>query len=1252
MRPPKYTLAVRIAILFSIAAVVWSRTPSMQPAEVPWQGAPGITETVSDIMERERRALAVPAGEPRETKPRHVLKGLQRRQDDAAPALSQWPPAEISSSLSAPVIPQTVGTSFLGAQVSESGFIPPDSMGAVGPTQVVVIVNGRMKVFDKAGVLGSLSASTDTFFNSVRSSGTSDPHVRYDRLSGRWFITMIDVAAVNRVMIAVSSGSTITNTSSFTFFQFQHDQVGATPNADTGNFADYDTLGVDASALYVGVDIFDQTHPFPTGTTGFVIRKSDLLAGILTVTPFRQLVACNSVTGVCVTGLLTPQGVDNDDPSAAEGYFIGTDGAQFSKLDVRRITSPGGSPSISGNIAVAGTVPATTFPISQPALGSVNNLDALDDRFFAAAIHKNKTTGVSSLWTAHNIEVNSSGVGAAGGGRNGSRWYEITGMTSTPTVNQSGTLFDAASSNPLGFWIPSVAMSGQGHMALGSSRAGVNNRAEIVVAGRLTTDTLGTIQAPTLAQLSSTAYNVGSPIPQRWGDYSQVVVDPNDDMTMWTFQEYCNATNSWGLRVIELLAPPPASPASASPASMAQGTTGNVVVTGTAVSGSGFFDPGSAFPNRLAFAVNGGGVTVNIVTYTDPTHATLNLTIAAGAATGSRTITATNPDGQAVTSASGIFTITASTPTPTPGPPNLSPFQPASWSDKIVVSNTQGTNTDSSPLSPTDTLYVDWAVKNIGSGPVTTSFVTNLYVDNVLVQQWTTNPPVAPGLSAFALDFSIGSLPAGQHAIKIVADATGTVTESNEADNEYTKTITVGSGPTATSTPTPTATPTNTATRTPTNTPTNTPTSTPTSTPTNTPTPTPTPGLPNLSPFQPASWSDKIVVSNTQGTNTDSSPLSPTDTLYVDWAVKNIGSGPVTTSFVTNLYVDNVLVQQWTTNPPVAPGLSAFALDFSIGSLPAGQHAIKIVADATGTVTESNEADNEYTKTITVGSGPTATSTPTPTPTFTATKTATPTNTPTPTPAGSLPNLSPFQPASWSDRIVISTATGTNTDADSFTATATLYVDWAVKNIGTAATAAGFFTDLYVDNVLVQQWFTPAPVAPGLSAFALDVSIGALANGPHTIKIVGDSTNTVTESNESDNEYTKIIVVGSVPNLTPFKPASWSDKIVVSNTTGTNTDTNPLSSSDNLYVDWAVKNVGSAATAATFTTSLYVDNMLVQQWNTPPPVPVGLSAFALDFPIGTLSAGQHTIKIIADSGNTVTESIETNNTYTKTITVN
>src|SRR6185503_14708002 len=128
--------------------------------------------------------------------------------------------------------------------------------------------------------------------------------------------------------------------------------------------------------------------------------------------------------------------------------------------------------------------------------------------------------------------------------------------------------------------------------------------------------------------------------------------------TMWTFQEYTNATNSWGVRAIKIVALPPSTPSSTSGGPVTAGMSNvNITVTGTAVSGSAFFDPGldsggPGFANHITALVNGGGVTVNTAT-----QITMNISVAGNATAGSRTITVTNPDGQGVTSAAGILTI-------------------------------------------------------------------------------------------------------------------------------------------------------------------------------------------------------------------------------------------------------------------------------------------------------------------------------------------------------------------------------------------------------------------------------------------------------------------------------------------------------------------------------------------------------------------------------------------------------------------
>jgi hypothetical protein len=627
-------------------------------AGTPWRGKAGIRETVGEIMKRERSKLPVPGRQNRMIPFRTDPARRNNPQDPHSPRSSTTMPpekAQSSAILEAAGLftPQLVSAiNFTGATLADTLAYPPDSMGAVGPTQFIVAVNGRIRSFDKStGIAdGVLNMDTDAFFQSVMTppasnNFTSDPRIRYDRLSGRWFITMIDVPGKkgrqpNRVMIAVSDSSTVTNSTVWTFFYFEHDLVS--PTGDTGDFADYPTLGIDANALYIGVNIFTSFGSF-SNTTVFVVRKSSVLgAGPIVVTAFRDLIGSD--------GPFTPQGVDNYDPAATEGYFIGVSAVTYGTLILRRVSDPGGSPSISANIPI--TVNSTYQPLAVPQLGSSATLDALDDRLFAAHIRN------GMLWTAHNIAVTGSGIGGSNGDRDGSRWYELTGVASpgTPSVYQSGTVYDSASSNPRFYWIPSIVVSGQGHAAMGFSTSGNNEHANAGTVDRLAGDAAGTMQTPALYTNSSTVYNpADGSTPHRWGDYSYTSLDPDDDMTMWTIQEFCNATNSYGVQVVKLLAPPPATPSSVAPSSINAGQASvNVTVAGISVSGSGFFDPGAGFAHHIAASVS--GVTVNSVTYTDPTHVTLNLSTV-GATGGARTITVTNPDGQSAVSASPILIV-------------------------------------------------------------------------------------------------------------------------------------------------------------------------------------------------------------------------------------------------------------------------------------------------------------------------------------------------------------------------------------------------------------------------------------------------------------------------------------------------------------------------------------------------------------------------------------------------------------------
>ena len=621
----------------------------------PQTGVAGVSETTAQIMQRERSAVKPPI----HVMPRFQMDRSGLRENPLSPNVAQWPSASkpTPDQPVMPFSPQTLGTSFTGATLADTGAFPPDTMGTVGPTQFIVAVNGRFRSFNKTtGVAdGVLNADPDVFFASAMTpvvspvvlNFTSDPHIRYDRLSGRWFIVMIDVpctnatcttTAANRMLIAMSDSATITGSTVWSFFYFV---------PDASNLADYPTPGIDANALYIGANMFSLSTGSFSYSSGFVVRKSSLTGGGPIVwTPFANLTG-----GASGAGPFTPQGVDNYDPAATEGYFIGVDNATFGTLMIRRVSTPGGTPTLSANLPLA--VSTTYYPFTVPHLGNTGGtngyLDALDDRLFAAHIRNGR------LWTAHNINVNASGVASSTSSRDAVRWYELQNLNTTPAIVQSGTIFDPAATNPLYRWIPSIMVSGQGHVAVGFSTAGATSRADATTVGRFAGDTLGTMQTPITYTASTFAYNPpgdpGGTSGRRWGDFSYTSLDPCDDMTMWTIQEFTNATNSYGVRAVKLIAPPPATPSSASPTVVLWGSSSvTVTITGTVVSGSGFYDTPSTLTDacrlRLAASVS-GGVTVNSVTYINPTLIQMNISTV-GASTGLQNVTITNPDGQSI----------------------------------------------------------------------------------------------------------------------------------------------------------------------------------------------------------------------------------------------------------------------------------------------------------------------------------------------------------------------------------------------------------------------------------------------------------------------------------------------------------------------------------------------------------------------------------------------------------------------------
>jgi hypothetical protein len=137
---------------------------SAQPSEtdvtvgVPVEGEKGIQRSTAEIMAAQRTASPL-----RELlrMPEHEIEGREYLPENPnSKAVSSIPDREKgslsgnlvvtkagSSSLSGP---QTVGVTFDAVTgPTENGAFPPDTMGAVGPSQFFLFVNGRLRTFNK-----------------------------------------------------------------------------------------------------------------------------------------------------------------------------------------------------------------------------------------------------------------------------------------------------------------------------------------------------------------------------------------------------------------------------------------------------------------------------------------------------------------------------------------------------------------------------------------------------------------------------------------------------------------------------------------------------------------------------------------------------------------------------------------------------------------------------------------------------------------------------------------------------------------------------------------------------------------------------------------------------------------------------------------------------------------------------------------------------------------------------------------------
>jgi len=142
-------------------------------------------------------------------------------------------------------------------------------------------------------------------------------------------------------------------------------------------------------------------------------------------------------------------------------------------------------------------------------------------------------------------------------GMAGVRWYEIRRVGNTYSLYQQGTY---APNDGVHRWMGSIAQDKKGDMGLGYSVVnGTNVYPGIRYTGRLAGDPLGqmTLGEGTIIDGSGIQRTTNS----RWGDYTDMTVDPVDDCTFWYVNEYYtlagqnSSTAGWQTRIASFKLP-------------------------------------------------------------------------------------------------------------------------------------------------------------------------------------------------------------------------------------------------------------------------------------------------------------------------------------------------------------------------------------------------------------------------------------------------------------------------------------------------------------------------------------------------------------------------------------------------------------------------------------------------------------------------------------------------------------------------
>lgn len=402
--------------------------------------------------------------------------------------------------------------------LSDNGtVIPPDTDGAVGPNNLMVAVNSQVVIQDRAGATLSSVAITG-FWSSLGVPDAFDPHLIYDPYGQRWIFSAAsgESSANAAILLAVSQNSDPTG--GWHLYKVPVDPSGA-------DWGDYPTLGFNKNWIVVQANLFTVSGGAFVKSVIWAFDKADLYAG-----------GTGKYTVLKPTSGFTQLPATTYDPNVATMYLLESSASGSAKLRLDTITGAVGAEVLTTGVAFPiGSAAWQSFSPTlnfAPQLGSTSLIDTDDDRL-QSCVYRN-----GSLWASHTVYLPATGMPT----RTAAQWWQIsTAAGSVGKVQQVGRIDDPSGANFYAY--PSLAVNSNNDVMVGYTHFGPGLYPSAGYSTRLASDAPNTMEAGSTLKAGEAPYfkDFGTG-DNRWGDFSSTVVDPVDDATMWTIQEYAGRT--------------------------------------------------------------------------------------------------------------------------------------------------------------------------------------------------------------------------------------------------------------------------------------------------------------------------------------------------------------------------------------------------------------------------------------------------------------------------------------------------------------------------------------------------------------------------------------------------------------------------------------------------------------------------------------------------------------------------------------